>query len=96
MGEKKVSLTIRLFSEEKMRIKRCAHDRGVTLSEYVMGAVKERLKHDEIPQEERSDLDLMESALGKISSSPEEKTKPEKSDDKSLMDLIGDYVDTDE
>ena len=96
MGQKKVSLNIRLLPEDKMRIKRCAREADQNLSDYVMGAVRERLKRDELPPEDRSDIDLMKGALTKITESPSQKDKTVNLDDKSIMDLIGDYVDQDE
>jgi hypothetical protein len=93
MAEKKVSLTIRLDPEEKMRIKRWAAEAGESVSDYVMAAVRVRLKRDEIPAEQRSDLDLLEGALTKITGPSPKKEGAKTLDDKSLMDLIGDYVD---
>ena len=94
MAEKKVSLTVRLFPKEKRRIKKCAKGAGQSISEYVMTAVRERLKRDELPLEERSDLDLMQGMLSKISDSTKEnKNVLSDAEDKSLMDLIGEYVD---
>jgi hypothetical protein len=92
MAEKKVSLSIRLLPEDKMRIKRFAGEAGLTVSDYIMAAVQERLKRDEIPMEERSDLDLMQGALTKMTEKKPKNKATEILDDKSLMDLIGDYV----
>jgi len=96
MAEKKVSLSVRLFPEEKMRIKRCARETGQNLSEYVMTAVRERLKRDETPPEDRSDIDLMQQALTKITGAKQGAKSTPELEDKSLMDLIGEYVDKDE
>jgi len=95
MAGKNVSLTIRLDPEEKMRIKRWAIEAGQSVSEYVMAAVRERLKRDETPPEQLSDLELLEGALTKITGSSSKTESRNIADDKSLMDLIGDYVDKD-
>ena len=78
-----------------MRVKKCAKDVGRSVSEYVMAAVRERLKRDEVPPEERSDLDLLQKALSKISGESGKTPDALKLEEKSLSDLIGDYIDKD-
>lgn len=93
MKEKKVSISIRLDVEERMRIKRCAFEAGETATEYILKAVRERLKKDEMPMEERSDIEIIQSALTKI-------TKPGQQNDKnedgaqevSFADVLNEYV----
>ena len=97
MADKKVSMTVRLSPKEKKRIKKCAKEAGQTISEYVMVAVRERLTKEDSPPGERTDLDLMEGMLSKISDKkPEKKSLLSSVEDRSLMDLIGEYVDKDE
>jgi predicted DNA-binding protein len=95
MAEKNVTLTVRLTPEDKMRIKRCAKEAGRSISDYVMAAVRERLKRDEVPPEERSDLDLLQKALSKITGSPGKAADVSKLEEKSLSDLVSDYIDKD-
>jgi uncharacterized protein (DUF1778 family) len=96
MGEKKVTITIRLDPIEKMRIKRWAREVGQSVSEYIMEAVRERLAQDEIPMEEKSNVDLVEAALRK-ESPPEIRSKSDPElQKKSLTDLIKDYVKEDD
>ena len=96
MHKKKATMTIRLDSTEKMRIKRCARETAQSMSEYVMEAVRERLERDEVPVEERSDLDLMQAALRR-ERPPEVSDKPDPElEKKSLDELIKDYVNGDD
>jgi predicted DNA-binding protein len=92
MKEKKVTMSIRVGLEERMRIKRCAFDAGETVSEYILKAVRERLKKDEVPMEERSDIDLIQSALNKITKKDVQNEKYESSNEPSFVDILGDYV----
>ncbi len=96
MPEKKVTMTIRLHPVEKMRIKRWAKEAGQTLSDYVMEAVRERLAREEAPLDEKSDLDLVQSALRKEEPLKVEKKSEEELEKKSLSDLIKDYVNEDD
>lgn len=96
MPEKKVTMTIRLHPVEKMRIKRWAKETGQTLSEYVMEAVRERLARDEVPLNERGDLDLVQSALRREEPLKVEKKSDAELEKKSLSDLIKDYVNEDD
>lgn len=93
MKEKKVSLTFRVGLEERMRIKRCAFEAGKSVSEYILQAVRERLKKDEVPVEERSDIDLIQSALTRITKEGHRKEKDDgSSTEPSFVDILGDYV----
>ena len=96
MGEKKVTITISVDPIEKMRIKRWAREIGQTVSEYIMEAVRERLAQDEVPMDEKSNVDLVKAALRK-ESPPELSSKPDPElQKKSLTDLIKDYVKEDD
>ncbi len=89
-------MTIRVDPMEKMRIKRWAHEAAQTMSEYVLEAVRERLGRDEVPLDEKSDLDLIQSALRK-DTPPKVSSKPDPDlEKKSLTDLIKDYVSEDD
>ena len=97
MGEKKVTITISLDPIEKMRIKRWAREAGQSVSEYILEAVRERLAQDEIPLDEKSDLEVVQAALRKKDSPPELGKTPDKDlQNKSLTDLIKDYVKEDD
>jgi len=96
MAEKKVTMTIRVDPMEKMRIKRWAHETSQTMSEYVLEAVRERLARDEIPSDEKSDLDLVQAALRGKAKIKEGSETDAKIEEKSLTDLIQDFVNEDD
>jgi len=61
-----------------------------------MEAVRERLAKDEIPIEERSDLELVQAELRKEKPPEISKEPSPELDKKSLSDLIKDYVNEDD
>ena len=96
MGEKKVTITISVDPIEKMRIKRWAQEMRQSVSDYIMEAVRERLAQDDIPMDEKSNVDLVKTALRK-EKPPDMSSKPDPDlQKKSLTDLIKDYVKEDD
>jgi len=96
MEKKKVSITIRIDPTEKMRIKHCADLAAQSVTEYIIEAVRERLVCDEVPADERSDIEHMKSTIPREAPlEVSDKPSPEL-DKKSISELIKDYVDGDD
>lgn len=96
MYDKKTRLTIRIDPMEKIRIKRWAHEAGQSLSDYIIEAVRERLAKDEKPLDEQSSLDLVQAELRRAKPIELSESSNTDIDEKSLSDLIKDYVKEDD